>query len=411
VLCQTVTGIATVRALAQSGVEVHAFLFRRDDPLRYSRYAVKIPCYDLQDDGPALVQFLIGYARKLGSRPVVFPTGDAHALLLAKYSSDLSPYCRIWDNSYDDLGRIIDKNRLYDAARNAGAPTIPGISSPTFAALLDWSKVHDGPYILKPSYEGVSSCKLRSKNLVVAGRQQLLSYVRTHGTESLTVQRMLRGGDGNIFDCYGLCDRNGRVVSLVSHQRIRQQPPDFGSTGFGQIPAPLPTRDEAFLFAATEKLFKNVRYHGIFGIEWLREQATGHFYLIDFNARPFLTIGHLHDCGVNLPLLAYKDLTGQSLAAVDPRPAVKSKRWIYLSKDIETFRVLRQARRIGAARWLASVAGCRSFAYCSWRDPGPGMHSLLRILGHACRFLLRTRRYRRELRSADRAVAASTIQQ
>jgi D-aspartate ligase len=389
---------------------VHAFVFRRSDPVRYSRYAVKVPCYDLLDDEPALVRFLIAYAGKLKNRPVVFPTGDAHALLLAKHAAELAPHCRLWQLSHAELGRIVNKDSLYAAAREAGVPTVPGIATPTFEELLEWSQQNPGPYILKPSYEGVGSCKLRTKNLVVAGREQLLSYVRAHGAQSLVVQRVLRGGDGNIFDCYGLCDRGGRVVTLASHRRIRQHPPDFGATGFGEIPAPLPRGDEEILFAATERLFKSVRYHGIFGIEWLRDQATGRFYLIDFNARPFLTIGHLRDCGVNLPLLAYRELTGHSMAATDPRPALSSKRWIYISKDIESFRVLRQTRRIDTAGWLASVAGCRSFAYCSWDDPMPGLYSLLQILGHAWRFLFQARKSRRARHSPEAAVVAPTGQ-
>jgi predicted ATP-grasp superfamily ATP-dependent carboligase len=254
---------------------------------------------------------------------------------------------------------------------------------------MEWSREHHGPYLLKPSYDGIGSCKLRGKNLLLEGREQLVSYVSTHGTESLVIQRMIRGGDGNIFDCYGLCNRDGQVVSLTSHRRIRQYPPDFGATSLGEIPAALPANDEKLLFDATERLFGTVKFHGIFGIEWLREESTGNFYLIDFNARPFLTIGHLRDCGVNLPLLAYRELTGQSLAGVDSRPAVKHKRWVYISKDIETFRLVQPTGRIGLMNWLASVAGCTSFAYLSWRDPLPGLHSILNIIGRAIRFLVR----------------------
>jgi D-aspartate ligase len=258
------------------------------------------------------------------------------------------------------------------------------------ADVTEWTRHHKGPYILKPSYEGIGSCKLHGKNLVLEGREQLLSYVRTHGAESLVIQRMIRGGDGNIFDCYGLCDHSGRVASLTSHHRIRQYPPDFGATSLGEIPAPLTNTAEQFLFAATERLFNGVRFHGIFGIEWLRDEETGSFYLIDFNARPFLTIGHLRDCGVNLPLLAYRDLIGESLADVNPRPPVKRKRWIYITKDIDTFRMLRPtARRISSLSWLISVVGCRSFAYLSLRDPMPGARSILRIVGRAFRYALR----------------------
>jgi predicted ATP-grasp superfamily ATP-dependent carboligase len=409
VLCNTVTGIATVRALAECGVEVHACLFRADDPLHESRYALKIACYHLHDDPAGLIEFLIDYAGKLGNRPVVLPTCDAHALLLAKYADQLTPHCRIWQLPHEQLTRLVDKTQLYEAARAAGVPTIPSLATPSQAQLLEWSRQHPGPYILKPGYAGIGSCKLPGKNLVLQTREQLLAYVRNHGAESLVVQRLLRGGDGNIFDCYGLCDANGRVVCLTSHQRIRQYPPNFGSTSMGEIPAPLPTRDEQFLFAATERLFNDVKFHGIFGIEWLREDSTGAFYLIDFNARPFLTIGHLRDCGVNLPLLAYRDLVGESLAAVPPRPAVRRKRWVFIAKDIETFRKARESGQpLGLVPWLRSVASCSSFAYVSFRDPIPGLLSIVQIVGRSLRYLGRAGR-EKELASAPNAGAPVRI--
>jgi D-aspartate ligase len=409
VLCRTVTGIATVRALAENGVDVHAFMFRKDDPARHSRYGLKVTCYHLEDDPIALVQLLIDYAQKLGSRPVLLPTCDSHALLLAKHAAELRPHYRIWELPYDDLGRIVNKTTLYSAAREAGAPLIPSLSTPTTAEVAQWCLQHAGPYLLKPSYDGIGTCKLRSKNLLLETREQLLSHVRTYGTESLVIQRMIRGGDGNIFDCYGLCDRDGRVVSLTSHQRLRQFPPDFGATSMGEIPAALPSQDEKFLFAATEQLFNTIKFHGIFGIEWLREATTGAFYLIDFNARPFLTIGHLQDCGVNLPLLAYRELTGQSLRGVEARPAVKRKRWVYISKDIDTFRELRATGRLGFVSWLLSLATCRSFAYVRWSDPLPGLHSILNVLGRACRFVLRTRKSDVSATPTDSSEAAGSV--
>lgn len=409
ILGNTVTGIATVRALAECGVEVHACLFRSDDPLQYSRYAVKVPCYQFGDDTKALIDFLLGYAQKIGRRPVLIPTGDAHALLLAKHAELLRPHYRLWELPYADLGRIVNKTSLYQAAREAGAPTIASLSMPTVAEVLEWSSQHTGPYLLKPSYDGINTCKLRGKNLLLETRDQLVNYVSNYGTESLVIQRMIRGGDGNIFDCYGLCDREGRVVTLTSHQRLRQFPPDFGATCLGEIPAALPSTDERFLFEATERLFKTVRFHGIFGIEWLRDEKTGAFYLIDFNARPFLTIGHLHDCGVNLPLLAYRDLTGQSLANVNPRPPVKRKRWVYFAKDIDTFREIRSHGTLGLFGWLASIARCTSFAYVSWRDPLPGFHSLAGIARRAVRFAFRKNKPNGRAAPEDSSAPARTL--
>ena len=387
VLCNTVTGMATVRALAECGIDVHAFLFSDDDLLYHSRYATKVACNALHDDEEGLVRFLIEYADRIGGRPVVIPTGDAHALLLAKYRDELAPHCRTWQLSHGELGRLVNKTRLYEAAARAGVRTIPSLSSPTLEEVLEWSRHNPGPYLLKPSYEGISTCKLRRKNLVAESREQLLSYIEAHGSDSLVVQRRLRGGDGNIFDCYGLCDADGRVVCLTSHHRIRQYPPDLGATSMGEIPAPLPQQTEEYLFAATERLLATARYHGIFGIEWLRDEATGEFYPIDFNARPFLTIGHLRDCGVDLVVLAYMELTGQSLAGVDPRPVVTRKRWVLLNSDLDTFQILHSQERLSLLRWLGSLAGCESFAYCSWSDPMPGVISVLRIVARVARYM------------------------
>jgi D-aspartate ligase len=314
----------------------------------------------------------------------------------------LRPYFRIWDLPSESLGRIVNKTTLYEAARSAGTPVIPSLSTPTIAQVVEWSLQHPGPYLLKPSYDGIGTCKLKTKNLLLETRDQLVNHVRMHGSDSLVIQRMIRGGDGNIFDCYGLCDREGRVVSITSHQRLRQFPPDFGTTSMGEIPAALPSRDEQFLFAATEQFFNTVKFNGIFGIEWLREETTGAFYLIDCNARPFLTIGHLYDCGVNLPLLAYRELTGESLADVKPRPVVQRKRWVYFSHDTDTFRELRATGRLDFITWVLSLASCRSFAYVSWSDPLPGIHSVLNVFMRALRFALRMRK------SADLAPANSS---
>ena len=138
-----------------------------------------------------------------------------------------------------------------------------------------------------------------------------MAYAADYGTDSIIIQRMIQGGDGFIFDTYGYSDRTGQILTMASHRRLRQNPSNFGSTSFGEIPSQLSTEAERSIFAATERLLGHIKYHGIFGIEWLLEQSTGKFYLIDFNARPFTSIGHLADCGMNLPALTYAELTNE----------------------------------------------------------------------------------------------------
>lgn len=386
VLAMTGTGMATVRALAENGVDVHVFIFRREDSVNYSRYGRKVRLYGMEKDDGALLSFLIDYSKKIGRRPVVLPTSDAHALLLARHHDQLLEYCRTATTTYQQLNSIVSKDELYKLAAIADVPLIPAIQCPTLAEASAWSLEHSPPYFLKPAYEGIKSCSLRSKNLVLHSREDLINYLTQYGSDSLVVQRMLRGGDGYIFDCYGLCDVDGKIRTMASHRRWRQHPTDFGATCFGEIPSGLPAMQERSLYDNTEKLLRHVRYHGIFGIEWLHERDTDHFYLIDFNARPFSSIGHLNACGLNLPLLAYQELTGLLGDAVEFKPVLKQKYWVDFDKDSQTFKEKRAKNQLTTWVWLTSIVRCRSFAYSDCRDPMPGIHAMYKVLRHSFRY-------------------------
>jgi D-aspartate ligase len=389
VLCTSVTGLATVRALGKAGVDVHAFVFDAHDPVRFSRYATKIQFVDKNADDDALLDCLVHYSNTLGHRPVVLPTSDAQALLLAKHFDRLSGFCLVSTTSYAALLDIVSKDGLYRRTGALGLGTVPYVITREINEVVRWTQANLAPYLVKPFYEGIGACRLRQKSLLLSTRETLLAYVAEHGTESVIIQRMLRGGDGSVFDCYGFCDRHGRTLAMASHRRWRQSPSDFGSTSFGEIPANLDQETEAALFKDSKQLLASTEYHGIFGIEWLREQDTGVFYVIDFNARPFTTIGHLTACGLNLPALAYSDLIGQEPAGAEPRPSLKRLLWVDLLSDIESFSEKRRNNRIGFAEWLMSILACRSFAYLNWRDPIPGIDRLGQIANRLLWFALK----------------------
>lgn len=388
VLCRTITGLATVRALGQAHVDVHCLLFDERDPLRLSRYGRKVMVPAGATDNRALVEFLIDYAGRLGSRPVVLPNCDAHALLLAEHAAALEPVCRIPANSHAALKNIVSKDGLYRGARDAGIATIPCLVSEDADEIAEWSAVHGGPYLLKPFYEGHAASSLARKNLVLETRDDLLAYARSQGTRALVLQRLLRGGDGFIFDCYGVCARDGRPLVLASHRRWRQYPADFGTTTYGEIPSGLAATDDAFLFDATERLLRALPYHGIFGIEWLLDRDSGRFYLLDFNARPFITLGHLEACGLNLPLLHYLELIGAAPEDLEPRPALKRLLWVDLWRDLNSFQQKRQAGELNFGEWIRSIQRCRKLAYLEWRDPLPGLERNFGLAKHLLAFAL-----------------------
>lgn len=389
VLCRAVTGLATVRSLHRAGVRVLALVFSERDLTRYTRCADVVVVPEAAHGGRALIDWLAEQAARLmqdGGRPVVIPTSDEQALLLAEHAEQLAACCRVWTTGHQELTRIVSKDGLYAIAEQLGVPTVPSITEPTLDELRDWSAVHPAPYFLKPFYVGVAGSRMRQKNLVLATRDELLDYVERHGSHALIVQRLLRGGDGYVFDCYGVCDAQGRVVQMATHRRWRQFRPDCGATSFGEIPSGLPEAQDRVLIEQTRQLLGGMRYHGIFGIEWLLERDTGRFYVIDFNARPFMSLGHLTDCGLNLPALTYDELIGQLPRDLPLVPVLRHLWWVDLLRDLQTLRELQTSGRLSWGAWLRSVLRCRSAAYLDWRDPVPGLLRTVRTFGQVAGF-------------------------
>ena len=372
VLAYGKTGLGTVRGLAAGRVEVHAGVFTADDPIRWSRDCKVHLLTGLDQDEDRLLEWLVEFGQQHGQRPVLIPTSDAHALLLARELDRLSPLFRLSTSTSAELTSIVSKGLLYRAAETVGVPVVPWLAEPTVSELDRWLDEQPGPWMAKPFFEAFDGCSLGAKNRVFNHRAELLDYARSSGTRGLVIQRMLRGGDGYVFDCYGLTTASGKPVAMASHRRLRQMPPHRGCTSFGEIPAAPDGMTESILFEYTQQLLSALRHHGIFGVEWLQERSSGRLYLIDFNARPFSSIGHLNACGLNLPLLAWRDLVGEPLPDWQHAAPLRHYYWVDLIDDLRSM-----ARRPPAQRrwlkWLKSLLACRRFAYWSVRDPLPAL--------------------------------------
>ena len=400
VLCSTLTGLATVRALGRRGIEVIALVFDAHDPVIHSRHATRIVGAGNAEDEPTILRMIQQLARESGERPVVMPTSDKHALLLAEHADALRADCRLWTTAYEDLSGLVCKNALYRLAQSADVPIVPYVADATIAQIEQWSADHPGPYLLKPIFDSAKVCHLREKNHVVPTRAELLDYLQIHGTDALVIQRVIKGGDGEIYDTYGLCDASGAPRAMASHRRLRQNRPNFGTTCFGRIPSGLGREADARMFELTERLLSATRFHGIFGIEWLRDRSTGNFYLIDFNARPFLSIGHLVDCGMNLPYLAYLDLIGAELPAADARPPLRALDWIDLLRDAQAKLAHDATNPQPFWPWMLDIVRANSRAYWDWTDPIPGLARARDIANMALRVTFRSAKARLHIHAA-----------
>jgi len=383
------TAISTAWCLADAGVPVRIVCL---DPPGIGRYSRRVKVTDLTElgaDHTAICEKIAAIAKAEPVKPVIIPCGDPDSLMIARHRGLLEPYCCMSSLTLEELLAIVSKDGLYAAAMTAGIETPPTLIAPTVAELTDWTSRHPAPYLAKPYYLGLESSVLKEKNRIFDTADELLGLVTDRGASSLIVQQLIRGGDGWVFDCYGVCDRRGRIITMASHRRLRQHPAHRGVSSFGEIPSRSVPDSEAAIFGLTEKLLSHVRYHGIFGIEWVRDLKTKRFYLLDFNARPFLTIRHLKDCGLNLAVIAYEEFAGRDLTAIEKTPRLKHKYWLDLPADIRSFKQHRDKKEIGFGGWLASLTRPTSFAVLSVRDPLPTMIRSWQTITSFARFAVR----------------------
>ncbi|MDH5527851.1 MAG: hypothetical protein OEY97_11150, partial [Nitrospirota bacterium] len=169
--------MATARALAEDGVNVHVAAFNKTDPGLCSSRFTMVDLESTGGDPDQVLNWLIQYAGQLGNRPVVIPTSDTFALMLAQHRDRLLEVCRIWNTSYDQLNTIVSKERLYAVAEKSGVPVVPMIVAPGPEQLAGWCRKHPEPYFVKPYYEAVPGCALGMKNRIFDTSAELLDYV------------------------------------------------------------------------------------------------------------------------------------------------------------------------------------------------------------------------------------------
>ena len=113
----------------------------------------------------------------------------------------------------------------------------------------------------------------------------------------------------------------------------------------------------------------SIGYRGIAGLEYKLDREDGQYKLLDFNPRLMLSDGLTAYCGINLPLMQYLDLTGQTLAPSGEHP--QGVKWLESMADFEAFKQYHARGQLGFREWLNSLRGARVFALFAWDDPLP----------------------------------------
>ena len=394
---QTINIIALnlTRALGRKGVNVvrvHPNLF--DDSL-FSRYCKSIEiCPNLYESESTLTHFLTELADRYPGRKVLIPASDDCSLYMARNAAALGAQYTLLNPSAETMESVKNKRRQYELATRAGVP-IPETYFPESISELEQiaNRLTDYPYIIKPleaqkwrlqQYASVSSGR---KAIVVNDREQLITeYQRIAADDkNLMVQEIITGKDEHLVTFLGYCSTEHKPLAYCIRRKLRQSPVDFG-----YCTATVSCHND-IVEQYSMRLLRYSSYTGIVGIEFKFDSLTDQYKLIEINTRPVNTIGLAAACGVDLPVIAFRDAIGQ-----EQKPITYWEDgviWLRLTQDFSAALELRRRGRITFTDWIRSLRGKRIHALLAADDLAPFVRFYARYISHQINKLALRRRF------------------
>jgi protein-tyrosine-phosphatase/predicted ATP-grasp superfamily ATP-dependent carboligase len=268
--------LATVRSLGRQGAEVHVAPADFLSPSLKSRYIVRVhrlPYY--LDDG---AEWLIAVQDLLCREAfdVVIPCDERTLLPFSHFRDMLSPLAHLAIPDWRAVDVLFDKHETRELARAAQVPVAAG-------RLVTSADTPDGliaefglPMALKPrrSYE-LSTLYARGKVLIAADAASLAKALKGAEVGRWLAEGYLPGRGLGV----SVLANQGRVLQAFQHRRERED----ASGSYYRVSAPLSPE----LVAACDSMVFALSYTGVAMFEFRLDDVSGHWALLEVNARPW----------------------------------------------------------------------------------------------------------------------------
>jgi predicted ATP-grasp superfamily ATP-dependent carboligase len=274
----------------------------------------------------------------------------------------------------DLVEQLVDKTSFARLAEERGIPAPLTVCSCDVSGPRDAMARIPGPWLVKPSghHAWLDRTTQRSqgpKKALVAESPEALEalWAEVHGhTEDFVVQEYVPGGENEVYSFHAYLDGRGAVLGHFVGRKIRTFPREAGVSTYLELVI------EPRVSALGLEVVRALGVVGPIKIDMKRDMRTGRFYVLELNARYNLWHYLGSACGVNLPLLAHADLTGDPCAPpVEQRTGI---RWLSFGGDLRSFlRSYRPSGELDLVSWLGSLRGPKVHDVFAWKDPLPSL--------------------------------------
>ena len=296
-----VNGLAAIRSLGRAGIPVLAVDHRPSALGFRSRYARAVPSPDPALEPEAYVETV---ARQ--EPGVLLPTHDPPLNAVARHRERLEGF-RFPFPSWDVLERIQDKRGQLEAAAGVGVDTPhtrhPGSATEARAAGDELGY----PVLVKPA-DPVGFKRLFGRQAFRADSAAEVerAYADAEPFRPM-VQELIPGGDDELYSLGSYLREDGEPLGLFSGRKLMQVPPLVGTCRVGESVWVQEVVDAGL------RLLRALGFHGISQVEFKRDPRDGRFKLMEVNPRLWQWHGLASACGVDLPLIACRDLAGEDV--------------------------------------------------------------------------------------------------
>ncbi|HPT78626.1 MAG TPA: carboxylate--amine ligase [Candidatus Atribacteria bacterium] len=361
-------GLSIIRCLGMHGIKVAAVDYGRKGTYgfhsKYLSEALIGPHYKQDPEG--FLSFLVEYAKKQPAPPVLFASADPYVEFMDKHLDVLRQYFLIPSIEQGLYTRVMNKDTLHALAAEHGV-RVPETVRPTDEDYLDKvESIIKYPCLVKPTDSPAFVSVFRKKVFKVFSRQELteaVSKAREAGLDVI-IQRIIPGFDDHMYTFDAYLNADSKVTHWTTCQKYRQYPINFGASVYtGQ-------KHVQELYDIGAKFLESIGWKGFAEIEFKKDAETGEFYLIEVNVRTTNLNNLLFKSGLNMPYIAYRELTGSPL---EPKAVDYDTGYVfwYAFEDILAVRDYIRTGQLTLGQVLKSYFRKKAHAIWSIKDPRP----------------------------------------
>lgn len=307
--CNYYIGLSIIRCLGRSGVHVVAcdYDFKNDNYVAKSKYIREfLTVCDFKIDERKTLEDLLEYGRTQESKSVLLPAHDKYVEFIDKYFDELSEYYLISQAKGLNTA-LMDKWILHGIAEENGVK-VPLTINAEDEKLFERVENEIGfPCIIKPLDTVKFTSVFRNKVFICQNMDDINSGIKKARENDIEifVQEIIPGFDDCMLTYDFYINQAGKTTHYMTAQKKRQWPINFGASVFTI------QKYNKKLIDISKPFLEKIGYRGFGEIEFKKHEKTGEIYLIEINARTTNFNNLIYKVGINMPYIAYLDLTNQ----------------------------------------------------------------------------------------------------